>query len=298
MAAGPATETAPAKVNLSLHVVGRRRDGYHLLDGLAAFTAFGDRLSVAEADRDSIEIDGPMAPALRGQVNILERVLSHARDAARQVGQTIPPLHVRLEKNLPVAAGIGGGSADAAALLRVLAARRPQLRTTLFEGSVCLGADVPMCLSRAPVRVEGIGDRVTPLAACPALAIVLVNPGVPLSTPAVFSALHDPSFEPPPAVPDAGFASFEAAASYLDRCRNDLQAPAAHFAPEIEETLARLRQAGSRIARMSGSGATCFGLFESRAKAEAARETLAAAYPQGFVVATTTFAAETGTPTS
>lgn len=293
---GAATETAPAKVNLSLHVVGRRSDGYHLLDGLVAFAAFGDELTVAEAEADRLDVAGPMAPAIEGQPNILDKVLAHARAVGERAGLAIPPLHVRLKKRLPVAAGIGGGSADAAALLRVLATSHPTVRDALFETCVSLGADVPMCLDRRPVRIAGIGDRVTPVPRAPALPIVLVNPAVPLSTPAVFAALQAPSLEAPPAVPPAGFPSFEALASYLDACRNDLEIPACRLAPVVGDALFALRGTGARIARMSGSGATCFGLFESEGAAAAARSALLAVDPHWFVVATTTYGRETEAP--
>lgn len=293
---GSLAGAAPAKINLSLHVVARRADGYHLLDGLVAFTALGDELTLVEAAEDGLEIVGPMAGALHGHANILGRALVAARDAAARAGHPIPRLHLRLTKNLPVAAGIGGGSADAAALLRLLAMRRPVLRDALYDTAPSLGADVPMCLDHQPVRITGIGDRIAPIPRAPALPIVLVNPGVPLSTPAVFAALVDPSFEAPPAIPSGGFASFEAVASYLDGCRNDLEAPARFLVPAIGDVLDGLRRAGARIARMSGSGATCFGLFETSAAAEAARATITAARPHWFVAGTTTYARETEAP--
>ena len=189
------TIAAPAKVNLYLHVVGRRADGYHLLDSLVAFAAFGDAVSVRSADALSLTIDGPFAgsPALTGENVVLRAALALAQAVGRDADVAI-----RLTKRLPVAAGIGGGSADAAALLTALCRlwQVAEGAVDLAKVGQALGADVPVCLAGRPTLVAGIGEDLTPAPALPPTAMVLVNPGVPLSTPAVFKARAGPFSAP------------------------------------------------------------------------------------------------------
>lgn len=170
-------EAAPAKVNLFLHLVGRRPDGYHLLDGLVAFTAFGDRVEVTPADDLSIAVDGPFAAQVPADGSNLAL---KAAVALRDLGPSGEGAHIRLEKRVPVAAGLGGGSGDAAAVLRALTRlwRWPRDHD-LHDLAASLGADVPMCLAGMPARIAGIGDRLSPCASFPSLPILLVNPGVP-----------------------------------------------------------------------------------------------------------------------
>ena len=268
---------ARAKVNLALHVVGRRADGYHLLDSLVAFADFGDVVTVEPAPSLSLSITGPMAADLSAGPDNL--VLKAAQMLGSPLGAAIT-----LEKRLPIASGIGGGSADAAATMQALGAiwgcALPDAGQVL-----ALGADVPVCLAGQSCRMAGIGDQISPLALPPA-HLVLVNPGVGLSTAAVFGALlcrDNPPLPPAAPMPDA-----VALAAYLGHCRNDLEAPALSLVPQIGAVLAALQgQTGCLLARMSGSGATCFGLFASASAAEAAATALRAQSGAWWVQATT-----------
>lgn len=252
------SEPAPAKLNLALHVTGRRVDGYHLLDSLVCFTSLGDELRLSPGPL-SLGIDGPFGDGLAaGDDNLCLR-------AARLAGADIG---IRLTKNLPVASGIGGGSADAAAVLRGLQRLGHALPADIQQ----LGADVPVCLASVPARMQGIGERIVPLPALPPLHLVLVNPGVALSTPQVFAALEQRENPALPEIPD--FATAEALIRWLRGTRNDLEAPARHLAPVIGEVLAALNAMGAGFARMSGSGATCFGIFDTAPRAAESAETL------------------------
>lgn len=256
---------APAKLNLALHVTGRRADGFHLLDSLVVFAGVGDVVELSPGPL-SLRIDGPFGRDLVADDHNL------CLRAARLIGGEAA---IRLTKNLPVASGIGGGSADAAAVLRGFAAQGH----TLPEGTESLGADVPVCLAGRPVRMRGIGEVLDPVPKIPPLWVVLVNPGVAVSTPAVFKALESRNNPPLPAPAWGDADSFLA---WLGQCRNNLESPARALAPEIGQALAALDAAGARLARMSGSGATCFGLFtDARAAALAAR---AIARPGWWVV--------------
>ncbi len=249
------TEAAPAKINLYLHVTGRRPDGYHLLDSLAVFAA-GDVLTASPADELSLEIAGPFAAALDGEADNL--VLRAARALAAEAG-VAPRARLRLEKRLPVASGIGGGSADAAATLRLLQ-RMWQVPAASAALATRLGADVPVCLVSRPCHMRGIGEHLRPVEAMQACGLVLVNPGVPLATADVFRARRG-DVSPEVELPDA-WPSVAALVRDLAPLRNDLQQAATALQPVIGEVLAVL--AGTRdclLARMSGSGASCFGLF-------------------------------------
>lgn len=258
---------APAKVNLALHVTGQRADGYHLLDSLVAFSPVGDGLTLAPAEGLGLKVGGPEGAAVpEGPENL---VLKAA--ALFGVGAA-----VALDKCLPAASGIGGGSSDAAAALRGMAAQTGQ---PLPDAAAVLklGADVPMCLDPRPARTRGIGEDLTPVT-LPALPAVLVNPRVEVPTPSVFKALSCKDNPPLPEIP--AFADAGACIAWLADQRNDLQAPAVAQAPVIAEVLAVLAALpGCKLARMSGSGATCFGLFGSDAEAAAAQAVLARAHP-------------------
>lgn len=262
---GMTTESfAPAKINLSLHVTGRRADGYHLLDSMVVFAGVGDRVSAEANDALVLVITGPQAAQVPpGEDNLVLR-------AAYAMGTKAM---LTLEKVLPVASGIGGGSADAAATLRALAALTGHPLPD-DAAVLALGADVPVCLSGRPSRMTGVGEAIAPLGSpLPPVWLVLANPGVAVPTPAVFRAL-DGCFGPPmPAIPT--FADAQALASFLGDQRNDLQGPAITLAPVIAEIIAALAdQPGCLLSRMSGSGATCFGLFAAEAQARAAAAAL------------------------
>lgn len=267
------TESAPAKINLYLHILGQRGDGYHELQSFVAFADRGDRVAVTGQAQDwSLTVDGPFAEGLDETADADNLVLRAARRLAAQIdGAT--PMALHLTKNLPVAAGIGGGSADAGAAIRLLA-RAWGGRAGPPGGWADLGADIPACLVSRPCLVEGMGERLTPLSRLPDLPVVLVNPGVPSSTGAVFAALAgrygQPAADP---TPPANAATVEDIARWLENKRNDLTRPAMAITPPVGEALAALAGAPDvLLARMSGSGATCYGLFADTAKAgEAAR---------------------------
>ena len=254
---------AAAKVNLALHVTGRRADGYHRLDSLVAFADAGDRVTAEPADALSLTVTGPEAAGVpAGPENLVLRAAATlgARRGARIV----------LDKHLPPASGIGGGSADAAAALRVLAA----LWDVPFPDAAAvlrLGADVPVCLAGVTARMAGIGEDVTPAPPLPPVWAVLANPRVALPTPAVFAALTRRDNPPLPALPDRWRDAADLA-QWLNRTRNDLEPPARILCPPVSAVLAALAATpGAMLARMSGSGATCFALFSSAgAAAEAA----------------------------
>lgn len=275
---------APAKVNLYLHVIGRRADGYHQLDSLIAFADIGDRLVAAPAAALSLDIGGPHAADL-GEPAESNLVLRAARRLAEAAG-IAPTAALYLEKNLPVAAGIGGGSSDAAATLAALTRlwRLPFDRASLARIGGELGADVPVCIYRRPAWVSGIGERVEPTAGLPPAGIVLANPRRPLPTAAVFAARGGPFSAPDrfDAMPNDA-AGLTAA---LSRRRNDLSGPATSLVPEISAVLDRLsRLPGALIARLSGSGATCFALFADRAAARRAATVLTACEPGWWIAA-------------
>ena len=257
-------ELAAAKVNLFLHITGRRADGYHLLDSLVVFAGVGDVLAAEPAATLSLRIAGPFGGALDdGSDNL---VLRAARALAERTGATAGAA-LTLTKNLPVASGIGGGSADAAAALRLLARlwNVPGAEDDLALG---LGADVPACLAGRPARMQGIGEILTPAPALPPCGLVLVNPGVAVATPAVFRARRG-EFRPRASLP-AGWATAAEMAADLADLGNDLEAPALSLAPEIGIVLAELRaRPGTLLARMSGSGATCFALCATATTAAA-----------------------------
>ena len=265
---------APAKVNLTLHVTGQRADGYHLLDSLVAFADVGDRVTVMPADKMSLEVTGPLAEGVPTDGSNL------VMKAAALFGV---PVRILLSKHLPAAAGIGGGSSDAAATVMAIADLLEEKR--LPDVSV-LGADVRVCLLRQAARMSGIGEVVEPVAGLPPLHAVLVNPGVDVPTPVVFKALSQKKNAPmPKRLPRWKDAA--GLTDWLATQRNDLETPAIAQAPVISDVLDALRGCeGTTLARMSGSGATCFGLFGTGEAAAQAAEQLAQAHPGWWVQAT------------
>lgn len=266
-------------------MTGRRADGYHTLESFAVFTRFGDRVTLEPADRDTFSIAGPYAPGVpTDETNLVLR----ARDALRAAfpSSASRPVAIRLEKNLPIASGIGGGSSDAAATLRGLArfweVDAGHQALSRIGGS--LGADLPMCLAAQPLLARGTGDELSPIAGVPALGLVLVNPGVGVSTPAVFSALAKRDNEALPPLP-ASF-DFHTIRNWLETTRNDLEDAAQSIEPAIAAAKAALRRADAGFVRMSGSGATCFGLFETGNVAKRAAAVIRARHPHWFVAAT------------
>lgn len=283
---GPAiVEQAPAKINLALHVTGRRENGYHDLDMLVAFAeGIGDLLTVAPAPSDSFAITGPMAGNLSADG---DNLVIRARDGFRKLTGWTQPVAITLDKHLPVASGIGGGSADAAATLRALCrlSGHDPASPALAAFALSLGADVPMCLVGRPAHIQGIGETIEPVALGHRFGLLLVNPGVAISTPSVFRALNRRDNPPLPTLPDSrslgAFAAFLAAST-----RNDLEAPARQLAPVIGDLLAELDGLPRiRLTRMSGSGATCFGLFDDAESAEAASRVIRQRHPDWWVAA-------------
>lgn len=248
---------APAKLNLFLHVGARAEDGYHAIASLAVFLDLADRLHFSRVTRGvSLDVTGPFAAAAgNGESNLVMR-------AIRAFG--VDGLAIALEKNIPVAAGLGGGSADAAATLRALDALFPRRHSAdeIARIALSLGADVPMCLASTPVFAQGRGERLTPAPAMPVLPMVLVNPRVSVATAQVFGALKHRSGAHFPAHP-ARFETVGSLTHWLEHTTNDLEAPARSIAPVIGDVLAALRAQSPLFAAMTGSGATCFAIFES-----------------------------------
>jgi 4-diphosphocytidyl-2-C-methyl-D-erythritol kinase len=271
-------ELAPAKINLALHVLGRRADGYHELDSIVAFAGIADRLTFEQADDWQLAITGPFAAELASAPDNL--VLKAARGFAQTFGDRTR-YRISLEKHLPVASGIGGGSADAAATLRALRSLSGATIDTarLSALAASLGADVPVCLVGKSCRMRGIGERIDLLTDLAPMPAVLVNPRREVATAQVFARLA--------LKPGAkAFAGLEEGADPAS-CRNDLSLPALAVTPVIGEAIRALQnKAGLRFARMSGSGATCFGIFASTVAAEAAARDIAAAYPGWWVMPT------------
>lgn len=280
-------ETAPAKINLALHVTGQRADGYHLLETLVAFTEAGDLIRIRDADTDSFSISGPFGDILRagdGNDNLVTRARDLLRTALLSTDQIARPVAIHLEKNLPVASGIGGGSADAAATLRGLLRHwKGQIDgDSLAAIALGLGADVPMCLESQSLIARGIGEDIQPVNDLPRLFLVLANPLMAVSTPDIFRRLTSKTNPPLPETPANDWLAFIAGS------RNDLEAPAKALLPEIGEVSALLAQEGASTVRMSGSGATCFGVFASQEAAKKAETSLRSKRPGWYFQATQT----------
>jgi 4-diphosphocytidyl-2-C-methyl-D-erythritol kinase len=292
-------EAAPAKINLALHVRARRADGYHEIETLFAFLRDGDSVSVEESDRDHFTLTGPFAGALGGEGNNL--VLA-ARDAFAAAHGPLPPLAITLDKHLPVASGIGGGSADAAATLRALARLKGIDPSALADIALALGSDVPACLLGKSAMGGGRGEQLCVIEGLSGIPVLLVNPGVAVSTAAVFRGWdgadrgplfpRHPGLVPGSTVPPTpnagamlrgGCRDEPGMTGWLEVAiegRNDLEAPARAVAPTIGAVIDSLAaQPGVSLARMSGSGATCFALFDSEAARTAAAQAIRSTQP-------------------
>ena len=284
-------ETAPAKINLALHVTGRRDDGYHLLDSLVTFAEDGDELTFEAADSDSFRILGRFGAGLSSDDNLVLKARDLLRAALDEAAQPHFPVSIVLDKSLPIASGIGGGSADAAAtlrgLIRLWKADLPAER--LQQIALTLGADVPMCLASMPLRARGIGEVIERLA-MPSVPLVLVNPLKPVSTPEIFRSLA--RRDNPPIGDLVQTSDVSHWLPTLMTLRNDLQPPAETLVPEIAEACDLLRQSLAGFVRMSGSGATCFGLYETEVAAMKAALALSAYRPNWYVLLTRTVAGD------
>ncbi len=280
---------APAKVNLTLRVLARRADGYHELESLVVFADFGDRLSFSRGGDLALTVCGPCAAAAGAGDDNLVRKAARAL-AARRPGLALGAFD--LDKRLPVAAGLGGGSSDAAAALRLVAQANGIARDDpdLYAAARATGADVPVCLDPRPRIMRGIGERLSPPLSLPLLPAVLVNPGVSLPTKAVFAGWKPASASAAP-LDEAALRKLTSGRNLLQlvaQQTNDLGPPAMVLQPSVAEVLADLRGlAGCALARMSGSGATCFGLFATSEQAAAAETVLSASHPDWWVKATT-----------
>jgi 4-diphosphocytidyl-2-C-methyl-D-erythritol kinase len=284
------SEDAFAKINLALHVTGQRSDGYHLLEMLVTFARCGDRLTFSAAAADEFHLSGRFGDLLQGDngTNLVLKARDALRAAVLAAGGNAPPARIALRKDLPIASGIGGGSADAAAtlrgLMRLWGATLPAERIKAI--AIGLGADVPMCLASRPLLARGIGEQIEAVDAMPAFAMVLANPLLGVSTPEVFRRLATKNNAALVVAPTA---------SWLDALadmRNDLEPPARALMPEIAEISDMLTGEGALFVRMSGSGATCFGIFDSMAKAEAAASALHGRRPNWYFEATETWAGD------
>ncbi|MDF1606624.1 4-(cytidine 5'-diphospho)-2-C-methyl-D-erythritol kinase [Hoeflea sp. YIM 152468] len=284
---------APAKINLALHVTGQRADGYHLIESFVVFTELGDRVMADLSSADGFHLEGPESAALSRDAdgsNLVVRARDALREAARQSGRDAPPVSIRLDKRVPVASGIGGGSADAAATLKALSQLWDYRPTDEILSGIALdlGADVPMCLNGTPLIARGIGEVLQPVELGFALDLVLVNPRIGVSTPEVFSRLgrrHNPPLPAPKGMTDR-----DQFIDWLAKTRNDLEAPARNLVADISQCLSLLEESGARLARMSGSGATCFGLYACRDAAAEAAARLKHGRPDWFIAATCTVA--------
>jgi 4-diphosphocytidyl-2-C-methyl-D-erythritol kinase len=278
-------ELARAKINLTLTVHGRRADGYHELESLVTFAGIHDVVTLAPGDAGGVAVAGPFARYISGE-NLLIRALGLLRQVDR--GLRLEP--VRLEKNLPVAAGLGGGSADAAALLRAVRRANPHSAPDFpwEEIAARLGADVPVCFGDRPALVCGVGHDVVPVRSLPPMQVVLVNPGVPLPTARVFAALEAdpaPSSGTRPAPPE--LPRLEDLLGYMRARGNGLERAATGLLPVIGEVKAALEALlDCRLAAMSGSGPSCFGIYGDRESARRAGDSIAAAHPGWWVKST------------
>ena len=278
------TQSAPAKINLALHIIGRRENGYHDLESLIVFADISDDIEARIADKDSLVISGPFGTALSAEPNnLVLRAVAAFR--ARWPDLSPPGLALHLVKNLPVAAGIGGGSADAAAALRIMA----ELATAsvplgeLVDLAAGLGADVPACLLSRPLVARGVGEILAPLPEFPALYMTLVNPGVGVATADVFRRLRAHDNYPLPSLPEPLTRPAQLGL-WLAETRNDLQPPAIKLVPEIGVLIEEMAESpGCMLSRMSGSGATMFGLFGSEGQAHEAASQMRRLHPDYWV---------------
>lgn len=275
---------AAAKINLYLHVTGKRDDGYHLLDTLVAFSDYGDVIDLDVSDSLHLDVTGPFAAALADLPPEDNLVIKAVRLLADTVGYD-PDFRITLTKNLPPASGIGGGSADAAAALKACMQYWGISQDAAFMPDILtkLGADVPMCFDGRPARIRGIGEIISPLdTPLPPLHAVLVNPGVVLSTPLIFKNYSEPFHEAANELPN--WDDYESVIAFLKKQDNTLTTYAMDEKPIIDRVLKSLdEQIGCRLARMSGSGATCFGLFDDKDYAEIAAANIIDLRPDWWV---------------
>ncbi|HVQ11487.1 MAG TPA: 4-(cytidine 5'-diphospho)-2-C-methyl-D-erythritol kinase [Methyloceanibacter sp.] len=279
-------DTGRAKLNLTLDVLGRRADGFHELNSLVAFATLGDQVEFEPHAPLELSVEGPFARTLGGDNLIVK--------AARAAAYMVPDLKLgrfRLIKILPVASGLGGGSADAAAALRLIARANDGALSerALSELAPKLGSDVSVCLFSRPALIAGRGEKVEPVSGFPPCGVLLANPGQALATEAVYAALRAAPLaaSPRPVAERLDFhGDFEALLAYAAPRGNDLEGPAAQLVPEIRAVLAALVTLdGVRLARLSGSGPTCFGLFASEPEAQRAGARLTAEFPAWWIAA-------------
>ena len=284
------TVFAPAKINLSLHVLKRKRDGYHTLESLIAFADIGDTIRIVPSDHFSFKLDGPFAKAFNDQDRRHDKdsgnlVVRAAQNLAAIARKSLD-FEITLTKNIPLASGLGGGSADAAAVLHGLAdiwgvSRDAQFWPVLLRN---LGADVPVCMDCQPALVRGIGEILDPVPALPEIPVVIVNPLKPCPTKAVF--LHNKCIQPRESAPVPEHADYRDFILYLKSLRNDLEAAASEIVPEIHNILNALSvQDGCDLARLSGSGASCYGLFATEDQAMDAKKQIHQENPDWWVEA-------------
>ena len=286
----PLVLDAPAKVNLALHVVGQRADGYHLLESLVTFADAGDRIGFRAAPQDGFSVSGRFSADLPRDAdadagNLVLKARDLLRAALTRGGLAAGPVHLHLEKNLPVSSGIGGGSADAAATLRGLLIfwETTLDHDTLQAIALKLGADVPMCLAGKPLIARGIGEHIARIGDMPSFPMLIVNPLKAVSTPVVFRMLATKTNAPLHLPKRQG--AQEGWIDALRSLRNDLEPPARQLEPDIEAVCLALRDAGAALVRMSGSGASCFGLFTDDRARDRAADWLSATRPDWYVLA-------------
>jgi 4-diphosphocytidyl-2-C-methyl-D-erythritol kinase len=287
------SENARAKINLSLHVQRRREDGFHLIESLVAFARIADRLDVEPAAQFETTVTGPFAEALADCPAEENLVVQAGHGLSHGIGGVPPGALIMLEKNLPVGAGIGGGSADAAACIRALLRLNKVKASDVALAQIAsgVGSDVNVCLASEPAFITGVGNVVEPAPRLPDIPVVLVNPGLQLATPDVYEAVglapgEDFAAETPPR-PDGAMRSVTAVVDYLNATRNDLQQPATGLAPAIADiAVALASKPGCLLARMSGSGPTCFGIFGTAAEAHDAAQWISDERPDWWVRAT------------
>lgn len=287
------SNTANAKINLNLSVLGKRADGYHVLDSLVTFALLGDELSVSSSDELTLTYEGAFASDLQDSfVHESDDLVLKAATALQQESGTSMTAALQLTKSVPFGAGLGGGSADAAACLRLLNSfwKLDWSMEALMTLGANIGSDIPACLMNAPCRMTGRGEHVTKIDMLPILFCVLVNPGVHLSTADIFRKLNtskidaDKRNKPNEKLPD--LTTYEALYNYLQNTGNDLLSPAMEIAPSIGLVLEAISNTGADISAMTGSGSTCFGLFKDEVSAHHAKEQLKELFPDYWVEAT------------
>ena len=287
------SNTANAKINLNLSVLGKRADGYHALDSLVTFAVLGDELSVSSSDELTLTYEGAFASDLQDTfVHESEDLVLKAATALQQESGTSMSAALQLTKSVPLSAGLGGGSADAAACLRLLNSfwKLDWSMEALMTLGANIGSDIPACLMNAPCRMTGRGEHVTKIDMLPILFCVLVNPGVHLSTAEIFRKLNTSKIDadkrntPNEKLPD--LTTHEALYKYLQNTGNDLLSPAMEIAPSIGLVLDAISNTGADISAMTGSGSTCFGLFKDEVSAHHAKEQLKELFPDYWVEAT------------